>query len=94
MLCCADGSLYTGIAVDIDARIARHNRGEGAKYTRSRRPVQLVYTEQVADRGQALRREYELKQYDRRDKLALIGTTRPEQAFQENQRGGVKHATS
>jgi putative endonuclease len=59
---CADGSLYTGIAVDVAARVAQHNQGVGARYTRSRRPVQLVHVETAADRGAALRREYEIKQ--------------------------------
>lgn len=71
MLRCADGSLYTGIARDLEKRIAKHNAGEGAKYTRGRRPVQLIYSEPVADQGCALRREIELKGYSRQDKLAL-----------------------
>ena len=58
---CNDGSLYTGIAKDLAARIAQHNGGAGAKYTRSRRPVRLVYSETVAGRGAALRRENEIK---------------------------------
>lgn len=72
MLRCADDSLYTGIARDLQGRIEQHNRGMGAKYTRSRRPVELVYSEPVEDRSRAQRREYELKQFDRSAKLALI----------------------
>jgi putative endonuclease len=69
---CADGSLYTGIARDLDSRIAAHNAGSGAKYTRGRRPVKLLYHETAADRGTALRREAALKKLSRADKLQLI----------------------
>ena len=62
MLRCADESLYTGIATDIEARVAKHNTGKAAKYTRSRRPVVLVYQETAADRSTAQRREAEIKQ--------------------------------
>jgi predicted GIY-YIG superfamily endonuclease len=58
---CADDSLYTGVAKDLDARIAAHNEGRGAKYTRGRRPVELVYHETVPDRAAALRRELRIK---------------------------------
>src|SRR5690606_7797478 len=54
---CADGTLYTGISTDVAARIAAHNRGSGAKYTRSRMPVELVYQEPAFDRGAAQKRE-------------------------------------
>jgi predicted GIY-YIG superfamily endonuclease len=69
---CRDGSLYTGVAKDLEKRIAQHNKGKGAKYTRSRRPVTLVYQEPVEDKGQALRRELDIKQWSRQAKLALI----------------------
>lgn len=71
---CADGSLYTGIARDLERRIAEHNGdiGQGASYTRSRRPVRLVYREPAADRSAASRREYQIKQLSRAEKLALI----------------------
>ena len=69
---CADGSLYTGVARDLNDRIAAHNDGSGAKYTRSRRPVKLRYHEQAADRSAALRREALLKKLSRTDKLQLI----------------------
>lgn len=59
---CSDGTLYTGIARDLDARLARHNEGAGARYTRSRRPVRLVHVESAPDRGTALRREHAIKQ--------------------------------
>ncbi len=71
---CADGSLYTGIAIDLERRIAEHNAdsGLGASYTRSRRPVTLVYEEAAADRSAASKREYRIKQLSRMEKLALI----------------------
>lgn len=71
---CADGSLYTGIARDLDKRIAAHNGagGAGASYTRARRPVRLVYREGAGNRSLASRREYEIKQLSREDKLALV----------------------
>jgi putative endonuclease len=58
---CGDGSLYTGIAKDVERRVAEHNAGQGARYTRGRGPVTLVYNERVKDRPAALRREYEIK---------------------------------
>ena len=61
MLRCADHSLYTGVATDLEARVATHNAGKGAKYTRGRLPVKLVYQEAVADRGAALKREHAIK---------------------------------
>lgn len=70
---CADGSLYTGIAKDIDARIAQHNRGKGAKYTRSRTPVALVYRENGISHSEALRRELEIKKLRKKDKFDLLG---------------------
>ena len=72
ILWCADHTLYTGTAADVDRRAAVHNRGKGAKYTRSRLPVEVVYREPCPDKGAALRREYAIKQLSRRDKLALI----------------------
>ncbi|MAF82827.1 MAG: GIY-YIG nuclease family protein [Gammaproteobacteria bacterium] len=71
---CADNSLYTGIAKDVEERISLHNAGRGAKYTRSRRPVRLVYSESVATRATALRREIEIKRLKRDDKKKLIDT--------------------
>jgi len=69
---CRDGSLYTGYARDPLARLRLHNSGRGAKYTRGRRPVRLVYSEACATVSAALRREYELKQWPRARKQALI----------------------
>jgi putative endonuclease len=69
---CSDGSLYTGVALNVDDRVNRHNAGKGAKYTRSRKPVELVYTESVDSKGDALRREYEIKQLAVKEKHRLI----------------------
>lgn len=69
---CADGSLYAGWTNDPDTRLTAHNSGAGAKYTRSRRPVILVYLERCEDKCAAMRREAELKRMTRAQKLALI----------------------
>lgn len=71
---CRDGTLYTGVAKDLDARIAVHNDGKGAKYTRSRRPVALVYAESANDRSSAQQREYAIRHLRLTDKQALIQT--------------------
>ncbi len=78
MLRCADGTLYTGITTDIARRVAEHNGegGLGARYTRSRRPVQLVYVEAATDRAEAARREAAIKRLDRVHKLALCASGR------------------
>jgi predicted GIY-YIG superfamily endonuclease len=72
MLRCADGTLYTGFARDPDARLKVHNSGKGAKYTRSRLPVSLVYSEACESRSAALKREHQLKPWTRAKKEALI----------------------
>lgn len=69
---CNDESLYTGIAKELEARIAQHNVGAGAKYTRSRRPVSLVYSEEAPDRSAALRREIEIKRMPLATKRRLV----------------------
>ena len=69
---CADGSLYTGIAKDVERRVSAHNTGQGAKYTRSRRPVTLVYRETATDRSAALRRELAIKQLRPAEKRSLV----------------------
>jgi len=69
---CSDGSLYTGVALDVDDRVRVHNTGKGAKYTRSRKPVELVYSEPVGEKGDALRREYDIKQLTTKAKHQLI----------------------
>ena len=70
---CADGSLYTGWAVDVEQRVKVHNAGRGARYTRLHGPVKLVYVEELPDRVAALRREWEIKRWPRARKLKLIG---------------------
>jgi len=74
MIECADGTLYTGIATDLQRRVEEHNSSEkGAKYTRTRRPVKLVYSEAHPDRSSASKREYEIKKrMNRKEKLKLI----------------------
>jgi putative endonuclease len=69
---CADQTLYTGWTTNLEQRLKAHNAGHGAKYTRSRRPVRLVYTEEQPDKQQAIRREIEIKRLPRAQKLALI----------------------
>ncbi|MEJ5210698.1 MAG: GIY-YIG nuclease family protein [Burkholderiales bacterium] len=72
MLRCRDGSLYTGITTDLAARLAAHNAGRGARYTRGRLPVTLVYQEPAADRSAALRRERAIKRLRPAAKRRLI----------------------
>lgn len=69
---CADGTLYTGWTRDIEKRLAAHNGGRGAKYTRGRRPVRLAYSEEFSEKKDAMRREYAIKHLTRDEKLALI----------------------
>ena len=69
---CADKSLYTGVTSDLEKRMSAHAAGKGAKYTKPRRPLILRYTETVASRGDALRREAAIKSLDRANKLMLI----------------------
>ena len=71
ILRCGDGTLYTGATVDVEARLARHSAGKGARYTRARLPVVLVFHEEAGDRSAALRREAEIKRLTRAQKLAL-----------------------
>lgn len=74
MLRCRDGSLYTGVTNDLNRRLAAHRAGTGARYTRGRLPVRLVYREARATRGAALRREAAIKRLPRAAKLALAAT--------------------
>ncbi|MFO7926324.1 MAG: GIY-YIG nuclease family protein [Halobacteriota archaeon] len=69
---CADGSLYTGYTTDIERRLAEHNAGTGAKYTRGRTPVELVYKETFEGRSAAMRREHEIKAFPRDRKERLV----------------------
>ena len=70
---CADGTYYTGWTVDPEKRLAVHNNGRGARYTRMRGPVRLVYVEALPDRSSAMKREIEIKKMKRGMKMKLIG---------------------
>ena len=69
---CGDGTLYTGIAADVQARLKVHRSGKGAKYTRGRTPLELVYREECEDHSQALKRELAVKAMSREEKQKLI----------------------
>jgi len=77
MVRCADNSLYTGIAKDVERRIHEHNSNDtlGAKYTKGRRPVALVYQEACESRSAASRREYEIRQLSRQEKEELFNSS-------------------
>lgn len=68
---CRDGSLYAGVTTDLERRLTQHNAGRGAAYTRSRRPVDLIYWEEVLDRAAAQRREHAIRRLSRTEKEAL-----------------------
>ncbi len=72
MLACRDGSIYTGWTKDLEKRVAAHNAGKGAKYTRTRLPVHLIYAEAFPDKREAQSREWHIKQLTHAEKLALI----------------------
>ena len=72
MLRCGDGTLDTGLAADVQARLAQHRAGKGAKYTRGRTPLELVYTEECADKSTALKRELQIKKLSRPEKMQLV----------------------
>lgn len=72
ILKCADNTLYTGWTTNVEKRFKTHNSGKGAKYTRARLPVELVYYEEFKDKILAQKREYAIKQLKRQDKLRLI----------------------
>ena len=74
ILKCKDDSLYTGWTNDLKKRITSHNAGKGAKYTKARRPVELVYYEEFQTREEAMKREYAIKQLSRKEKEAQIKT--------------------
>ena len=74
---CCDNTLYTGWTTDLDRRMEAHNSGKGAKYTRSRRPVELIYAERFDTKQEAMRREWEIKQLSREEKLRLAGKHPP-----------------
>jgi len=72
LLRCADNTLYCGITNDLEKRLIVHNAGEGAKYTRGRTPVKLIYQEDCADKSAALKRELQIKRLTREQKLILV----------------------
>lgn len=72
ILRCGDGTLYTGITVDVERRLAAHRAGKGAKYTRGRGPIELVYQQMCGDHSAALRRELEIKALPKDEKEKLI----------------------
>ncbi len=72
VLKCCDGSLYTGIAKDLEARLAKHRLGIGAKYVRAHLPFELVYSETLPDKSTALKREIEIKSWPRKEKLVRL----------------------
>lgn len=73
ILRCSDGTLYTGYTTDPERRVAEHNAGEGAKYTRGRTPVERVHLETFDTQGEAMRREHAIKQLSRPQKEQLVG---------------------
>ena len=81
LLRCADNSIYAGYTTDVKARERAHNAGKGAKYTRTRRPVQLVYYESFDDKKEALKREAAYKRLTRQEKIALIERENPKAAM-------------
>ena len=72
ILKCSDGTFYTGYTHNLDNRVALHNEGKGAKYTRGRLPAELVYFEEFLTKGEAMKREYQIKQLSREEKIKLI----------------------
>ena len=72
LLRCADDTFYCGISNDLEKRLAAHNAGEGAKYTRGRLPVRVMYSESCADKSAALKRELQIKRLSRSGKIALL----------------------
>ena len=76
VLRCGDGSLYTGWTNDLEQRLAAHQSGKGAKYTRGRLPIEMVYFEEMPDKPAALKRENELKKLKKAEKELLIKTSR------------------
>lgn len=75
---CKDGTFYTGWTNNLEKRVEKHNTGKGAKYTKSRIPVVLKYYEKYETKEEAMRREYEIKQYSRQQKIQLIESYKEE----------------
>ena len=72
---CADDTLYSGYTVNIKEREQRHNEGRGARYTKARRPVKIVYSEEYQTKSEAMKREYEVKQWTKNQKMDLLTNT-------------------
>jgi putative endonuclease len=72
LLRCSDGTLYTGITNDLKKRLTMHNRGKASRYTRARLPVEMVFTEACSDKSEALKREYQIKGYKKKEKEKLV----------------------
>ena len=75
---CSDGSLYTGWTNNLEKRIKDHNAGRGAKYTKARRPVVLVYKEEFPTKQEAMKREWEIKRLSRKERLSMIENSKSE----------------
>lgn len=94
MLVCRDGSIYTGVTTDVARRVRQHNDGIGARYTRSRRPVRLAYTEPCGGRGDALRRELALKALTHEAKrLILLGAESGRGVLEKTPDQGARRTT-
>jgi putative endonuclease len=91
MIQCADGTLYTGYTNDLENRMAAHNSGAGAKYTRGRGPVRLLYSEAFETKGEALKREIQIKKLSRDRKLKLAGIKGEEISWKKTKQGKSKH---
>lgn len=78
ILRCKDGSLYTGITTDVEKRLEAHRSGKGAKYTRGRAPLELVYREECGTHSDALKREFAIKALTREEKLDLLASHKPD----------------
>jgi putative endonuclease len=91
---CADGTLYTGWTTDLESRMEAHNRGAGAKYTRGRSPVRLIHSEVFETKGEALRRENQIKKLTRAGKMKLAGLGREDITWKkkESMRGKKKES--
>jgi putative endonuclease len=87
LLRCSDNSLYCGITTDIIRRVATHNEGRGARYTRARRPVHPVYTEPAEGRSEALKREYAIKQLSKKKKEHMVDVAQLDRALDCGSRG-------
>ena len=87
ILRCADGTLYTGWTNDLAKRVRTHNAGKGGKYTRTRLPAELVYSEELPTKREAMSREWHIKQLTREEKQKLIdGRTKRENAYEQTDR--------